>query len=65
MYRGFCCTIPNLVVVAEEVEESQEVFMKLEGETPPPDPSGAEPRPAMPCGATRRESGCCGFSIRA
>ena len=58
----FSPTVPNLVVVAEDVDESHDVFMKLDGETPPPEPSGAEPRP---CGATRRESGCCGFSIRA
>lgn len=53
--------IPNLVVVAEDVEESHEVFMKLDGETPPPVP-GAEPRPG---GATSSDSGCCGFSILA
>ena len=55
---AFSGAIPNLVVVAEDVEESHEVFMKLDGETPPPpEPPGAEP--------TRSESGCCGFSILA
>ena len=51
--------IPYLVVVAEDVEESHEVFMKLDGETPP---CGADPRPE---GVTRSESGCWGFSILA
>ena len=54
---AFSGAIPNLVVVAEDVEESHEVFMKLDGETPPPEPPGADP--------TSSESGCCGFSILA
>ena len=48
--------IPNLVVVAEEVEESQEVFMKLDGETPPPPPL-AVAQPVGGCGMTISESG--------